>query len=63
MNFKDLFVPRYLHSDPEVRLNVIRNTEDVKLLQSMAERDRDPSVRKAAADRAEMLMVGRHQTA
>lgn len=63
MNLKDLFVPRYLNSNPEVRLNVIRNTEDIKLLQSMAEKDSDPSVRKAAADRAEMLMVSRHQTA
>jgi hypothetical protein len=63
MNLKDLFVPRYLNSDPKVRMQVARNSDDIKLLQSMAEKDTDAEVRKVAAERAEMLRVGQHQTA
>ncbi len=63
MKFKDLFVPRYLHSDPEVRLNFIKSTNDTKLLRSISEKDADENVRKAAAERADMLIAGQHQAA
>lgn len=63
MKFKDLFVPRYLHSDPEVRMNVVKTTNDTKLLRSMAEKDADENIRKAAAERADMLIAGQHQAA
>ena len=63
MNLKDLFVPRYLHSDPEVRLKLAKNSNDTKLLRSMAEKDADENVRKAAAERADALMAGQHQAA
>jgi len=63
MKFKDIFVPRYVHSDPEVRLNFVKNSKDAKLLQQMSEKDSDAMVRKAAAERAEILMGGQPQAA
>jgi hypothetical protein len=63
MKLKDIFVPRYLNSDSKVRMNLIKSTSDVKLLRSMAENDVDASVRKAAAERAEMLTMGQPHTA
>jgi hypothetical protein len=63
MKLKDLFVPRYLHSDPSVRMQVAKSSNDIKLLQSIAEKDTDAEVRKVAAERAETLRVGQHQTA
>ena len=63
MKFKDLFVPRYVHSDPEVRLNFVKNSNDAKLLQQMSEKDSDAMVREAAAERAEMLIGQQHQAA
>ncbi len=55
MKFKDLFVPRYLHSDPEVRIKFVNKSDDAKLLRQMAEKDADANVRKAAAVRADVL--------
>ncbi len=55
MKFKDLFVPRYLHSDPEVRIKFVNKSGDAKLLRQMAEKDADANVRKAAAVRADVL--------
>lgn len=63
MKFKDIFVPRYLHSDPEVRLNFVKNSNDAKLLQQMSEKDPDAMVREAAAERTEMLIGQQHQAA
>jgi hypothetical protein len=63
MKFKDIFVPRYLHSEPEVRLNFVKNSNDAKLLQQMSEKDADEMVRKAAAERAIMLTGKQHQAA
>lgn len=63
MKFKDLFVPRYLHSDPDVRLKFVRNSNDAAFLRQMSEKDKDEKVRKAAAERAEMLMAGQRQPA
>jgi len=63
MKLKDLFVPKYLHSDPEVRLKFVGSTEDTVLLKSIAEQDSDAAVRKAAIDRAKWLEEERHQTA
>lgn len=63
MKLKDLFVPRYLHSDPQVRMQVARNSNDKKLLQSIAEQDKDAEVRRVAAERVEMLEIGQQQTA
>lgn len=55
MKITDWFVPRYLHSNPNVRLKFVNKTEDTKLLKSISEKDDDGNVRKAAAERAKKL--------
>lgn len=51
MKFSDLFVPRYMHSNPEVRRQAVQRIDDAKLLQQMSEKDDDDGVRQAAANR------------
>ena len=63
MKFKDLFVPRYINSDPKVRLNFVKNSTEAQLLKQMSEQDQYAEVRSAAAERAEMLMAGQRQPA
>ncbi len=63
MKFKDLFVPRYLHSDPEVRIKFVNKSDDAKLLRQMAEKDADANVRKAAAVRADVLQGAQQKAA
>ena len=55
MKFSDLFVPKYLHSNPDVRLKLIAKTGDLNLVEQMAQKDKDAVVRRAAADRAQVL--------
>jgi hypothetical protein len=55
MNFKDWFVPRYLNSNPDVRMRFVQNSTDARLLMQMSEKDAAANVRKAAAERAESL--------
>jgi hypothetical protein len=55
MKFSDLFVPKYLHSDPKVRLKLIAKTSDVNLLEQMAVKDWDTNVKRAASERAQIL--------
>ena len=55
MKFSDLFVPKYLHSDPNVRLKLVAKTSDINLLEQMAEKDGDALVRRSAAERAQTL--------
>ena len=57
MKFSDLFVPRFQHSNPEVRKQAILRLDDPKLLKQLAEKDDDPDVRQIAADR----LVSAHQ--
>ena len=63
MKFRDLFVAKYLHSDPEVRLKFVMSSNDAKLLRQMSEKDSDEKVRRAAAERADTLMTGQRQPA
>ena len=51
MKFSDLFVPRYMHSNPDVRKQAIVRLDDAKLLQQISEKDDDAGVRRAAAQR------------
>ena len=55
MKFSDLFVPKYLHSDPDVRLKLVARTGDINLLEQMAQKDKDATVRRSAAERAQTL--------
>jgi len=55
MKFSDLFVPRYMHSNADVRLQSVERLEDARLLEQIAEKDADARVRTAAAKRAAAL--------
>jgi hypothetical protein len=55
MKFRDLFVPRYLHSDPNVRIKFLNKVDDKNLIQQMSEKDEDQSVRAAAIERLQAL--------
>ncbi len=57
MKFSDFFVPKYVHSNPEVRIKFVNKTTDVTLLQSMVEKDQDGEVVQAARDRIHTLTV------
>lgn len=51
MKLRDLFVPRWDHSNPEVRKKAIARVENLDVLRHISERDDDPGVREAASDR------------
>ena len=55
MKFSDLFLPKYLNSNPDVRQKFVAGTTDVHLLEQMSQKDEDVNVRKSAAERAQML--------
>ena len=55
MKFSDFFVPKYVHSDPNVRLKFVSKSKDIGLLEQMAVKDANETVRKSAAERAQML--------
>ncbi len=55
MKFSDLFVPKYLHSNPDVRLKLVAKTADINLLEQMAKKDENADVRRSAAERAQAL--------
>ena len=57
MRFSDFFVPKYLHSNPKVRIKFINTTKDVKLLEQIVDKDEDDSVVLAARKRLESLTV------
>ena len=52
MKFKDLFVAKWLNSDPEVSTKAVEKMTDVNLLKQISEKDSNESVRRAAAARA-----------
>ena len=51
MKFQDLFIPRWRHSNPEVRKKTVEKLTDAVLLSQIAEKDEDESVREAASSR------------
>ena len=57
MKFSDFFVPKYVHSNPNVRIKFVNKTTDVTLLQSMVEKDQDGEVVQAARERIQTLTV------
>lgn len=48
MKLRDLFVPRWDHSDPMVRKKAVEKMDNVDLIKQIAERDEHPMVRDAA---------------
>jgi hypothetical protein len=61
MKFSDFFVPKYVHSNPQVRIKFVDKTTDVTLLQSMVEKDQDGEVVQAARQRIQALTVTHKQ--
>ena len=57
MKFRDLFLPKLAHSNPEVRKKAVRIEENVELLQKVIENDDDPEVRKMTQKQIEKLAV------
>lgn len=57
MKFRDLFLPKLAHSDPEVRKKAVSKETNVELLQKVIKNDEDPEVRKIAQSQIEKLAV------
>jgi len=55
MKFSDLFVPKYLNSNPEVRMKFVKKTKHVELLEQIVKNDSDKKVVQAARDRINEL--------
>lgn len=55
MKFRDLFIPRWQNSNPNVRIKAIENISDINLLKQISERDEHLLVRDTAADRLAIL--------
>lgn len=55
MKFRDFFLPKIAHSNPEVRIDAIQQEDNVDLLTNVAENDSDSRVVQAAKKRIEAL--------
>jgi len=55
MKISAWFIPKYLHSNSDVRLKFAERTNDASLLEQMSEKDKDARVHEAAANRARTL--------
>ena len=55
MKFQDIFVPRWQHSNPEVRIKAVNRMKDKSLLMQIVEKDDDEMVCMAARDRLSEL--------
>ena len=59
MKFQDFFVPRWQHSNPDVRQKAVLRLSDQKLLQQIVDNDDDEMVRLAAKERLTVLSSDR----
>ncbi len=57
MRFSDFFVPKYLHSNPKVRIKFMPGATDLKFLEQVIQNDKDDTVVQAARDRIQTLAV------
>ncbi len=55
MSLKDWIVPKYLHSNPKVRMKFVESSNDARILKEVSENDSDDSIRKAALARIEAI--------
>ena len=55
MRFQDLFVPRWQHSNPEVRIKAIGRLKDTYLLKQIIDQDEHQMVRDAAEEQLALL--------
>lgn len=60
MGFSDFFVPKYLHSNPQVRIKFVNKSDDLNLLEQIIEKDEDEGVVQAARDRIQALTVSQN---
>jgi len=51
MKFQDFFVPRWQHSNPDVRQKAVLRLSDPSLLRQIIEREDDELVRQTAKER------------
>jgi hypothetical protein len=63
MKLRDLFVPRWNRSNPEVRKKAIARIDNLDLLKRISEKDEDPMVREAASDRLLQIVEQERQIA
>ncbi len=57
MRFSDFFVPKYLHSNPKVRIKFMQSATDLKFLEQVTQKDEDDTVVQAARERIQALTV------
>lgn len=55
MKFRDLFVPRWQHSNPEVRQKAVSRLRDTSLLKQISEMDDHQMVRDTALEQLKNL--------
>jgi len=55
MKFQDFFVPRWQHSNPDVRQKAVLRLNDPSLLRQIVDKDDDEMVRLAAKERLAVL--------
>jgi len=55
MKFRDFFLPKIAHSNPEVRIAAIKDEENIQLLENVIKNDSDQRVVDAAKSRIEAL--------
>ncbi len=55
MKFSDIFVPRYMNSEPAIRMKAVGRLKDKHLLSQIAEKDQDTNVREFAKKRLDDL--------
>jgi hypothetical protein len=55
VKFRDFFLPKIAHSNPEVRIKAVANEENAELLKKVVANDDDPRVIKAAQERLDGL--------
>jgi hypothetical protein len=61
MKFSDFFVPKYVHSNPQVRIKFVNKSTDLNLLEQMTQKDQDGEVVQAARDRIQALTVSHRE--
>lgn len=55
MRFQDFFVPRWQHSNPDVRQKAVARMKDPSLLRQIIDKDDDEMVRLSAQERLAAL--------
>lgn len=55
MRFQDLFVPRWQHSNPEIRVKAVGRLKDKHLLKQIIDQDEHQMVRDAASEQLALI--------